>query len=187
MTWFDLLVISLIGLSILFAAHRGLSREVITLLALAIGGVAALWLTGPVTGMLGNPSLLYTMAIAFALFAGFFFASLISKNLLIGKMWGKKPNKYDRIAGGVFGFLRGWLLVGLGFLALEYYFDADRQPKGFSEAALYGFAETAAHILEDLGLETTTPPPADTVSVDNSESGDTSPVQPASVEANVDF
>ena len=170
MTWFDLIVLGLMALSILFATLRGFSREVTTLVALAIGAVAAIWLSGPVGGFIGAASsLMKNMMVIVALFVVFFFASLIGLNMAVRHLISHQPGRIDRAIGAVFGFLRGWLLVGLGYLALDYYFEADRRPEGITNAATLGFARTAADLLESMGLETVSSSTAQTSTRDGKD------------------
>lgn len=157
MTWFDLIVILIMGLSILFAAFRGISREMTTITALGLAAFLAFWLAGPIASVtgLGN-SLMTNMLLITMLFASFFLAISIGISLLLSRLLGKTPGRIDRSIGGVLGFLRGWMIVGLGFLALDYYFEADRRPDALDGSLTSGFARSAAEILENLGLETGT-------------------------------
>ncbi len=157
MTWFDLIVFVIMGLSILFASFRGISREITTLASLGIAAVMAFWLVGPVAGLTGlSQSLMTNMLLVIVLFAGFFLLTTIGLNFLLGQFLGETPGKIDRAVGGVFGFLRGWLIVGLGYLALNYYFEAENRPAALTSSLTIGFARSAADILENLGLQTTT-------------------------------
>ncbi len=155
MTWFDLIVILIMGLSILFAAFRGISREMTTITALGLAAFLAFWLAGPLATITGlSNSLMTNMLLITVLFASFFLAINIGISLILSKLLGKTPGRIDRTIGGIFGFLRGWMIVGLGFLALDYYFETDRRPEALDGSLTSGFAKSAADILENLGLET---------------------------------
>lgn len=155
MTWFDLIVICVMGLSILFAAFRGISREITTLIALAVAAVLAFWIAGPIAGAMGiSLSLITNLILIVVLFAFCFLLVNAGMGMLIKRSLGQQPGRIDRAIGGVFGFLRGWMIVGLAFLALDYYFEGDRRPEALDNALTGGFAMAAADILINLGLET---------------------------------
>lgn len=156
MTWFDLIVLGILGLSVLFAALRGFAREMTTLAALAIGIAAAWYLAAPIGVLFGAQSTMTIVILFVLMFAIGFVAGLIILNIAVGRFIGHKPGVADRVLGVVFGFARGYLLVGLGFLALAYYFDEDRMPDALTGALTYEFAAGAGAMLENIGLENVT-------------------------------
>ena len=151
MMWFDLIVVLIMGSSLLLAAYRGFSQEMTTLGSLAVAGFLSFWLAAPLGNILGisNSILLFGLLIIL-LFVVLFLLITGGLNIGIGHFIGESRGKIDRILGGIFGFVRGWLIVGLAFMAMNYY--ADETP---SRSLTTGFAETGANILQSLGLKTT--------------------------------
>ncbi len=159
MTWFDLIVFLTMGSSILLAAYRGVSQEITTLLALVAAAFLAFWLAGPLGKLSGlNANMLTNMSLIIFLFALFFILSTAIMNMMVGKFLGTSRSKIDRLIGGLFGFIRGWVIIGLAFLALQYYFEPGQRPEALSTSISSEFAEAGANILEGLGLRTTSLP-----------------------------
>jgi uncharacterized membrane protein required for colicin V production len=146
MTSFDLLVILVLALSTWFAVIRGGLREVGTLVALAVAAGLALLLAKPVLSIfLAKPSFLYVAMLAAILGAGFFAGLYVLLHLALKRFKLKaKAQRLDKIGGGAFGFLRGLALVGLGFLAYDYYVGADHRSGGVKKALLLPVAEATA-------------------------------------------
>ena len=95
MNAFDWTIIAVVGMSMLFAFFRGVTRELIALLAWVLGFIAAVALTPLLGGMLpeigNNPVFRYLIA-----FVAVFIACLVI---------------VDRFLGAVFGAARGIVLV----------------------------------------------------------------------------
>ncbi|MEM9619588.1 MAG: CvpA family protein [Pseudomonadota bacterium] len=133
---FDILVLLVLGLSTAFAALRGGLRELSTLIALAIAGGLTLIMAEPmlaVTGLAG--SFFGTIIIAALLVAVFFIVAHVGLHFGLQRVPLEGRAKLaDRIGGGVFGFVRGLVLVGLGYLGYGYYLDEARQPDSVKSA-----------------------------------------------------
>lgn len=158
MTQFDFFILAIMGLSVLFAWIRGLSREVSTLVAIGIG-IGALALFGDsAAGMAGDSTLGPIIAYGLVFLVGFGLGSILLE-MLTSKFFGQKPSMTDKLAGAVFGLVRGWLIVGLAFLALTYYFDEDDMPEPIDNASLKALVTSGASILEGLGLQSETSGP----------------------------
>lgn len=114
MTALDWIVIAIVGLSTLFAFHRGVVREVIALVAWVVGVVAAVTLSPMLATALpdlpAHPAIRYLIAFALiligALLAGALIAWPISRAIrALGLAF------VDRFLGGVFGLVRGVVVV----------------------------------------------------------------------------
>ena len=151
MTLFDLYVLAVLVLSVLFGAARGLTREAITLLALFGGVVTVALLAGPLGGVFGD-ELPAVIAVLVLLFALGFVAVHVALEMIARRLIGAAPHKADRALGGVFGAVRGWFLVGLTFLAATYYFEAAALPDVLGKAWTRGFAASGARSLDALGI-----------------------------------
>lgn len=109
----DIAIGVLIGLSTIIGVYRGLLREVLTLLIWIFGGYFALVYgqeAGDILSLATSDKLNYWLGAAVIFFAviivGFVFKAIVC-NLF--KFTGAKP--FDRLAGGIFGAMRGALVV----------------------------------------------------------------------------
>lgn len=152
MTLFDLFVVAVMALSVLFGAVRGLTREAITLVALFGGIVTVSLLAGPLGGVFGD-GLIAVIVVLAALFAIGFIAVQVALEMAARRLIGSVPLKADRALGGVFGAVRGWFLVGLTFLAATYYFERAALPDILADAWTRGFAASGANVLDGMGIE----------------------------------
>jgi membrane protein required for colicin V production len=151
-TTFDLFILSVIALSGLFAWVRGFSRELVTLVAIG-GGLLGVYLFGaPFSRLFGEGIVGPLVGLAVLFLIGFLLFS-VALELLTARFLGRTPKRWDKIAGAVFGVIRGWFLMGLVYLALTYYFDEGNMPEAIDNALLKGVVTTAAGLLEGLGLE----------------------------------
>ncbi|MGE0183948.1 MAG: CvpA family protein [Parvularculaceae bacterium] len=149
MTGFDALVIVIVGVSVFFAAVRGAVRELATLGALILGGLAG-WLSlKPVAAALGDGSFLLSTALSGVIGLVAFFAAyfLMHKGMSRMKL-SAKLKRFDRIGGGAFGALRALALIGLGFLGYGYYLDEANQPDAVRKAMLLPVAAASAGFFE---------------------------------------
>lgn len=175
---FDLLVILVLGLSTAFAALRGGLRELSTLIALAVAGGLTLVLAEPVLGVTGQTGKFFgTIIIAAILISVFFIVTHVGLHFGLQRMPLEGRAKLaDRIGGGVFGFARGLVLVGLGFLGYGYYLDEARQPESVRSAITRPVAEGMANWFqsftpEEAYIENTPVTESDTTEPDPAESG----------------
>lgn len=151
-TLFDLFILSIIALSGVFAWVRGLLRELVTLVAIGIGALACILFGPSFSALFGEGT--FSQIIGYAvLFLIVFVIGSIGLELLLGRFLGKEPARWDKIAGAIFGVIRGWLLLGLVYLALNIYFDEDNPPDWLKNSLLKGPVAAAASFFEGLGLE----------------------------------
>lgn len=128
---FDFLFFVVVGLSTAFAVLRGGLRELSTLLALAVAGGVTLLLIEPALAITGQGGSFFgTAIIAVILIAVFFIAAHIGFHIGLKRFpLAGRASLIDRIGGGVFGFARGLVLVGLAYLGYSYYLDEAKQPE----------------------------------------------------------
>ncbi|MEK6594744.1 MAG: CvpA family protein [Pseudomonadota bacterium] len=114
MTVFDYAVLITIGLSVLLSVIRGLVREVLALLAWAAAFLAATLFGGKLALLMPAEIPSAEMRLL-AGFAGIFFAVLLLMSLVAMAVSGLVKSAglgvEDRILGGVFGLLRGLMIV----------------------------------------------------------------------------
>ncbi len=147
---FDFLVVLVIGLSTAFAALRGGLREASTLLALAVGGGLTLAIIEPVLGATGVAGSFFgSIGVAVVLVAVFFVIAHIGLHFALERAPLRgRARLYDRIGGGAFGFLRGLVLIGLGYLGYTYYLDEARHPDDVRNAVTRPVAQGMAEWFE---------------------------------------
>lgn len=153
---FDLLVIVVVGISTAFAVLRGGLRELSTLLALAIAGGITLLLIEPVLALTGQAGSFFGTAIIAAVLVGLFFvAAHIGLHIGLKRLPLKgRAALIDRIGGGAFGFFRGLVLIGLGYLGYSYYLDEAKQPEEVRTAMTRPIAAGMANWFESFTPET---------------------------------
>lgn len=171
MTLFDIFILSIVGLSAVFAWVRGISRETITLVAIALGVVADMMFGETISGLLGDGT--FSLVGGYVLlFLVVFLVAHIALELALGRFVGPDPKLWDRIAGAGYGVVRGWLLLGLVYLALNIYFDEENLPDWLENSALKGPIAVAGGLFEQLGLKPLGPEP----DAGDGESSQTEPV-----------
>ncbi len=148
-TFFDILFLAIILVSTGFALMKGLTREIISLVALAGGLIlAALYYPVPARWFMD-----VTKTDAIANLIGFLLIFLSC--LLIGAIAAFIVNRFvkmaslkwiDRLLGGIFGFLRGWAVASVIALALIA-FPVSQQPMARSVFAPYLVAGARAAVL----------------------------------------
>jgi len=145
MTAVDLVVLVIMGLSILLSVIRGLVREVLALLAWAVGFVAASLAAADLAQLL-PPEVPDERLRLLLSFAGIFLVVLLAMSLvamLVSKLIRSAGlGLEDRVLGGVFGLARGVLVVMTLVLAAGFT-SLPREPV-WREAVLTGPLELFA-------------------------------------------
>lgn len=153
---FDLLFLVVVGVSTAFAVLRGGLRELSTLLALAIAGGVTLLLIEPLLAVTGQAGSFFgTAIIAVILIAIFFVIAHIGLHIGLKRMpLEGRAKLIDRVGGGAFGFFRGLVLIGLGYLGYSYYLDEAKQPESVKSAITQPLAAGMASWFESFTPET---------------------------------
>lgn len=118
---FDVVVLIILLISLLYAASRGIMREIISIAALLVAAIATLFAWGQfryAAQELISPAELADGA----LLVGVFFIAYLIMVLIMSKIGksiaGKEPGFIDRILGAAFGIARGLIIAALGVLVL---------------------------------------------------------------------
>jgi membrane protein required for colicin V production len=120
-TFLDYVFAGIVLVSIGFALTKGLVREIISLVALICGFTLAVFYYPVVGGKLAE----FTRTDSLANFLGFLI--IFSVCILIGVIAAFLVNRFvktaslkwvDRLLGGVFGLLRGWIIASILVVAL---------------------------------------------------------------------
>ncbi len=123
MTFFDFIVLTLAASSVVAGALRGIVRSLLTVAALIVGLILAARGYAAAGSVLKGLGLVETDAAAHAggflliitvALAGGFFAGRMVK----GGLRQVRLEWFDRLLGGAFGLLRGWLVCSILYLAL---------------------------------------------------------------------
>ena len=123
MTFFDLIVLALVGASLIAGALRGFVRALIATLAMFVGVVvaaqsyetagAALRASGLVEAGAAANACGFLLIVGFALALGF-----LAGGLLRGSLRRAKLEWMDRVLGALFGLARGLAVCSVVYLAL---------------------------------------------------------------------
>ncbi len=118
---FDVVVLIILIISMLYAASRGFLREVISIAALLVAAIVTLFVWGQfrfaAQDFISPPWLADG-----ALLAGVFFIAYLIMVLIMSKIGktiaGKETGFLDRILGAAFGIARGLIIAALGVMLL---------------------------------------------------------------------
>ena len=125
MTWVDLAIVIVLVVSVLGGLSQGFLRSVCSLCGLIFGLLLAAWNYARVAALL--LPMVRIEAVADAI--GFLLIALLVMAVanIIGSIISKTVHRLglgclDRLAGGVFGFLQGALLITIGILVILAFF-----------------------------------------------------------------
>ena len=141
MTAADLIILGVILLSGVLAMTRGLTREVFSILSWAFAALATLFLYEPLEPLGVSTFSFLPTTLAQGLTGVLIFvivllqASFVTMKLT-EKLRGKEPGSFDGTAGFLFGLIRGYIIVCLGFLFYSWLAETDREPDWLADSAL---------------------------------------------------
>lgn len=149
MNWLDYLLLALIVSSFVFGLLRGLVREVVAL----ITWVVAVWLAWDYSPLLEPHMGLAPEAMRPWAARGVIFLCVFLLGSLLGALLGhlvrlSMLSGVDHVLGGLFGLMRGVLVVGL-FVILCHAVGLEGEP-WWRDSRLVPFAEQAANVLRGL-------------------------------------
>jgi membrane protein required for colicin V production len=135
MNWLDLTIGGILALSFLTALRNGMTREVVRIVALVFGLVAAMWGYERVAAEYLAPYIGDAQWSRFAAFAAIVLACLTAGAVvaaLLAKLWGLTGLRWvDRLLGGAFGLVRGGVVATALVLAVVAF-----APVGGAEATV---------------------------------------------------
>ena len=120
----DILALAIVAVSFVTALMKGLIRELIALVSAVSGLLLAVYYFAAVSPMLqrmGIGTLLSELLAFVGIFLGCIIAGSLLSSLLNRFISALNMTWMDRLLGGVFGLLRGWLIVAVIFLALTVF------------------------------------------------------------------
>ena len=137
---FDIVVLLILGISGVMAFARGFMREIVSIIALVAGIIAALFLFGRFQGKaldLIQPAWLGSWALGLG---AFFVAYLLVTFILRSgtkKLQGREPGFFDKLLGFGFGLFRGILISSLILIVFGRVFAKDGQLPGWLEQTTF--------------------------------------------------
>jgi membrane protein required for colicin V production len=146
LTWVDWAIVIVLAASVIGGLTQGLFRSVFSLCGLIFGLVLAAWNYGRVAALLLPLVRVREIAeaIGFLLIALLVMAIATIIGTVLSKMMrGMGLGCLDRLAGGVFGFLQGALLITIVILAVVAFFP---RAQWLAEAKLPKFFIGACHM-----------------------------------------
>ncbi|MEP4051814.1 MAG: CvpA family protein [Litorimonas sp.] len=118
---FDIVVLIILLISMLYAASRGFLREIISIAALLVAAIATLFVWGQFR-FAAQDFISPAWLADGALLVGVFFIVYLIMVLIMSKVGksiaGKEPGLLDRLLGAGFGIARGLIIAALGVLVL---------------------------------------------------------------------
>jgi membrane protein required for colicin V production len=151
MTQFDYAIVLVFAVSALMGFLRGASREVVTVLALTLGAMGALFglpFVAPMARKLVNPDWLGTVGAGVALFLVIYVALRFFGGLAVQRIQRTQVlGALDRSVGLAFGLVRAFVFIGALSLAFSAATPAERIPGWVSGAKLYPLATASGRLL----------------------------------------
>lgn len=150
--WFDIVVLSILGLSALVGFIRGAVREMVTALALILAAAAALYglrFSGPLgrdlidpdwAGMVAAVIVVFVIVYATLRIIGGGLASRVRDIQVLGLL--------DRTVGLAFGLLRALVVLGAFHLVFHAATPAERVPRWLTQSVSYPLTAGAAQVLK---------------------------------------
>ena len=153
LTAFDVATILVVGLSVLVAYLRGAIREMLAIGTWLGAGVAAYYAFPYARDLARRTMETEWLADAVALCVVFvvpLIAFKVAAAALTDRLPGGHLETVDRIAGVVFGIVRGAVIVCAAYLALTFLVGREEQPAWIREALVLPYVEDGAALLGGL-------------------------------------
>ncbi len=120
MNWLDIVIAAILLFSGVAALRNGITREIIRLVALAVGVIGSLWFYDQLAVEL---TFIDSTALAkFVAFLSILVGCVVLGTLIawiLDKFWGATGLRwFDRLLGGGFGLVRGWIAATVMLLGL---------------------------------------------------------------------
>lgn len=152
MTGFDILVLIIVGISALLAFARGFVREFLSMFALVLAVLAAIWglpVFGEAVRGMVQPNWIANTVTVVSLFLLVYVAVRVLTGRIHEWIHDSEPlGILDRSAGILFGVARGFVLVATAILGLTSVVKTDKVPKTIADAQFYPFLVITADALK---------------------------------------
>ena len=151
MTLFDIIALSILGVSALIGFARGALREVTTVVAFVLAAFAAVYglhFLGPMARREVHPAWLgNAIALLVIFLVVYVVLRVISSGLTRSLHSTTGLGTVDRLIGGGFGLIRGLVALGLINMGLHMAPAAAGAPAWITSARLYPLSETCADVI----------------------------------------
>jgi membrane protein required for colicin V production len=138
LNWLDIVLGAILLFSGIAALRNGLTREIVRVIALAAGVIGALWFYDTLAlefTFITNPALA-----KFSAFLGILFGCTLAGAVLawaLDKFWGATGLRwFDRLLGGGFGLVRGWIAATVLLLGLVAFVPIAGVDRAVAESSL---------------------------------------------------
>ena len=152
-TLLDFIVVAVLLLSAILALIRGFTREVFSLLGW-VGAAAAAWFllpyTEPYARQIVDDVLAARIIASVAVFIVVLFAITFLGSPVSGRVRESQFSSMDRLLGGLFGVVRGAVLIVLGYLVLVSFYPKDSQIPWMRDAISKPYLERGLRVAEGL-------------------------------------
>ena len=152
-TLLDFIVVAVLLLSAILALIRGFTREVFSLLGW-VGAAAAAWFllpyTEPYARQIVDDVLAARIIASVAVFIVVLFAITFLGSPVSGRIRESQFSSMDRLLGGLFGVVRGAVLIVLGYLVLVSFYPKDSQIPWMRDAISKPYLERGLRVAEGL-------------------------------------
>ena len=152
-TLLDFIVVGVLLLSAILAFIRGFTREMFSLLGW-VGAAAAAWFllpfTEPYARQIVNDILAARIIASVAVFIVVLFAITFIGAPIAGRVRDSHLSSMDRLFGGIFGVVRGAVLLVLGYLVLVSFYPTDSQIPWMRDAMSKRYLEQGLRVAEGL-------------------------------------
>lgn len=154
MTLFDIIALSLLGVSALVGFARGALREITTVVAFVAALFAAafgLRFIGPVARAAIHPAWLGNVVALLVVFLVVYVILRVIGSGLVRSLHNTGGLGFaDRLVGGGFGLVRGLVALGVINIAIHMAPAPQGEPSWIVNAKLYPLSEKCAHVLRTL-------------------------------------
>ncbi len=150
---FDIVVLLILLISLLYAANRGLMRELTSILALFIAASAALFIYGRYRFAAQDfisPSWLADGALGLGAFALAYMLMVFLLSGVVKRLKGKEIGLIDRLFGAGFGVARGLIVAALGVMLLTSQYRASQDAQEFKDYISQNQADIPPEVLEKM-------------------------------------
>lgn len=138
MNWLDIVLGAILLFSGVAALINGLTREIVRIVALVVGVMGALWFHDALAAELtfiSSPALAKFAAFLGILFGCMFAGAVIA--WILDKFWGATGLRwFDRLLGGGFGLVRGWIAATVLLLGLVAFVPIGGVERAVAESSL---------------------------------------------------
>jgi membrane protein required for colicin V production len=119
MDWYDILMLSVLGLATLFGAWKGMTWQLASLASLVLSYFLALKFSGPLAPLFGTTAPWNRFVAMLAIYIATSIAVWLGFRLVAGVLDKIRLRDFDHQIGGLFGLVKGLLLcLGITFFAL---------------------------------------------------------------------